>query len=133
MTTMAAVAAAMAMTTTSVQLYTYTGHTQVLTLTRRQQVSFVLFLYTPVLCGGHHYAASNSTPTPYLPTHNDNDNSCDSPPSPQALNRTAAHAHGQPTHNVVPCHIWFDLKFLLSCNRVSRLAILDSTLHPALI
>ena len=31
--------------------------------------------------------------------------------------------------NVVPCHIWIDLKFILSCNGVSRLAILDSTLQ----
>ena len=31
--------------------------------------------------------------------------------------------------NVVPCHIWIDLKFLLSCNGVSRLAIFDPTLH----
>ena len=32
--------------------------------------------------------------------------------------------------NVVPCHIWIDLKLLLSCNGVSKLAaIFDPTLH----
>ena len=31
--------------------------------------------------------------------------------------------------SVVPCHIWIDLKFLLSCNGVSRLAIFDPTFH----
>ena len=31
--------------------------------------------------------------------------------------------------NVVPCHIWIDLKFLLLCNGISRLAIFDLTFH----